>query len=84
MCNFNEWVNKKEANMNCEVFQRHFKYQRPSDMLKLVYKTNNKKKNSELANITKSGLSDLKNEIKDMNEEEKEIKKPSEIIDVVE
>ena len=40
-------------------------------MLKLVYKTNDKKKNSELVNIIKSGLSDLKNEIKDMNEEEK-------------
>ena len=69
--NFNEWVNKKEANINCEIFQRHFKFQRPSDMLKRLYKTNDKKKNSELVNIIKSGLSDLKNEIKDMNEEEK-------------
>ena len=53
-------------------------------MLKLVYKTNNKKKNSELVNIIKSGLSDLKNEIKNMSEEEKEIEKPNEIIDIVE
>ena len=81
--NFNEWVNEKERGINHEIFQRHFKFQRSSDMLKFVYKTNNKKKNSELVNIIKSGLNDLKNEIKDMSEEEKEIEK-SEIIDIVE
>ena len=53
-------------------------------MLKLVYKTNNKKKNSELINIIESGLSDLKNKIENMREEEKEIEKPSQIIDVAE
>ena len=41
-------------------------------MLKSVYKTNDKKKNSTLVNIIKSGLSDLKNEI--MGEEEKKLK----------
>ena len=34
--------------------------------------------------MIKSGLSDLKNEIKDMCEEEKEIRKPIEIVDIVE
>ena len=82
--NFSEWVNKKEANINSEIFQRHLKFHRPSDMLKLVYKTNNKKKSSELVNIIQSGLSGLKNEIKNMSEEEKEIEKPNEIIDIVE
>ena len=77
MSNFNEQVNKKEANINSEIFQRHFKFQRPSDMLKLVYKTNNKKKNSELVNVIESGLSDLKTKIENMSEEEKEIEKPS-------
>ena len=64
--NSNEWVNKKEANINNEIFQRHFKFQRPSDILQLAYKANNKKKNSELVNIIKSGLSDLENEIENM------------------
>ena len=36
-------------------------------MLKFVYKTKIKKKNSELVNIIKSGLSDLKNEIENMS-----------------
>ena len=53
-------------------------------MLKLVCKTNNKKKNSELINIIESGLSDLKNKIENIREEEKEIEKPSQIIDVAE
>ena len=81
--NSNEWVNKKEANINNETFQRHFKFQRPSDILQLAYKANNKKKNSELVNIIKSGLSDLENEIENMSEEEKEIEKPSEIKDLL-
>ena len=44
-------------------------------MLKAVYTTNDKKKNNKLVNVIKSKL---------MDEEEKEIKKPNEIIDVVE
>ena len=71
--NFNEWVNKKETNINSEIFQRLFKFQRPSDMFKLLYKTNNKKKNKELVNMIKSGLRDLKDEIEKMSEDEKEI-----------
>ena len=74
--NFNEWVNKKETDINYELFQKHFKFQKPSDMLKPAYKTNDKKNNNKLVNMIKSGLSDLKNEIEDMNEEEKEIEKP--------
>ena len=71
--NFNEWVNEKERGISSEIFQMHFNLQRPSDMLKSVYKTNDNKNNSRLANVIKSGLSDLKNKIEDMGEEEKEI-----------
>ena len=59
--NSNEWVNKKETDINYELFQKHFKFQKPSDMLKPVYKTNDKKNNNKLVNIIKSGLRDLKN-----------------------
>ena len=69
--NFNEWVNKKETCINYELFEKHFKFQRPSDMLKSVYKTNYQKNNNKLVNIIKSGLSDLENETEDMSEEEK-------------
>ena len=40
-------------------------------MLKVVCNTNVRKKNNDLAKLIKSGLSDLKNEIENMNEEEK-------------
>ena len=81
--NFNELVNKKETGINYELFEKHIKFKRPSDMLKSVYKTNDKKNNSKLVNIIKSGLSDLKNKTEDMSEEEKEIEKPGEKIDIV-
>ena len=52
-------------------------------MLKSVYKANDKKNNHKLVNMFKTGLSDLKTKIEDKGEEEKEIEKPSEIVDVV-
>ena len=53
-------VNKKEARINNEVFKKHFNFQRPTDMLKLLYRTNDKENNNELVNVINSGLEDLK------------------------
>ena len=53
-------------------------------MLKTLYNLNDKKKNSLLVNTIKSGLSDLKNELKKMSEDKIKIKKPYEIVDIVE
>ena len=53
-------------------------------MQKTVYDTNDRKKNIDLLNVIKSGLGDLKNEIENTSEEEKEIEKPNEIVDIVE
>ena len=64
--------------------QEHFRHQEPSDMLRDLYRINDKKKNNDLVNLIKSGLSDLKNEIENMDKEEKEIEKPNEIADIVE
>ena len=75
---------KKETGIDNAIFQNHFSFQRPSDMLKAVYTPNDKKKNNRLVNVIKSGLSDLENGIEDMGEKEKEIEKPNEVIDVVE
>ena len=59
--NFNKWVNEKETDMNREIFERYFSFQRPSDMLKDLYRINDKYKKNDLVNVIKSGLSDLKN-----------------------
>ena len=53
-------------------------------MLKTLYTTNDKKKNNDLVNVIKSGLSNLKSAIESMSEEEKEIETPNEIADIVE
>ena len=53
-------------------------------MLKVLYNTNDKKKKNDLINVIKSGLRDLKEVIKKMSVDEKEIEKPSEIVDIVE
>ena len=84
MSNFNEWVHRKQTGINSEMFQEYFKNGRPSDLLKDLYRINDKKKSSKLVDVIKSGLSDLKNETKNMDEKEKETEKPNEIIDVVE
>ena len=53
-------------------------------MLKPIYATNDKKKNKHLVILIVGGLSDLKKEIKNMSEKEKEIEKPNEMVNIVE
>ena len=59
---------KKETGITTELFKKHFIFQRPSDMLKLLYKANTNQ-NNELI----SGLKGLKEKIKQMSEEERKI-----------
>ena len=58
---FNEWVNREETGINHDLFQKHFSFQRPSDMLKTIYDTNDRRKSNDLVNVIKSRLSNLKN-----------------------
>ena len=53
---FNEWINKEETGINREIFENHFNFS--SDMLKNVYKTNDKKKNKKIVRVINSGLKD--------------------------
>ena len=75
-------INKEETGMNKEIFQKHFSFQRPSDILKTAYNTNDKK-NNKLVSVIKSGLSHLRNEIEKMPKDETEIEKPGKIVNVV-
>ena len=76
---FNERANKKRTGINSEFFQKYFKMQRPSNMLKALCTINDRKKNRDLAILIKNGLRNLKNEIENMSEEEKDIEKPNKI-----
>ena len=81
---FNEWIKREETGINRELFQKRFSFQRPSDMLKVLYIANDKSKNNKLVSMIKSGLDDLKSEIGDMSIEEKEIEEPRSLVDIVE
>ena len=77
-------INKEDAHVNQEIFFKYFKIQKPSLMYKVLCTMNDKEKNSNLVNTFNSALKDLKEDIKNMSEAEKEIEKPDEIAKVVE
>ena len=83
MNKFDEWVIKQEKSINEELFKKYFNFQRPSDMFKYLYQTNDKEKNHELLNIIKSGLKDFKKENKKISEEERITEKSDKIIKTV-
>ena len=76
-------IAKEEIDLHEELFKKYFNFQRPSVMLKSLYKLNTNQSN-KLVNVINSGLKDLKEEIKKMSEEEKEIEDPESIVKIVE
>ena len=80
----NKHIIDEETNINEEVFKKYFNFQRPSDMLMYLNKTNDKEKNNELVSLINSGLKDLKEEIKKMSKAEIDIEKPDKIVNIVE
>ena len=46
----------EEADINDDLFNKYFKFERPSDMLVLLNKTNDTEKNNKLVNLINSGL----------------------------
>ena len=81
---FNELINKKETDINKELFKKHFNFQRPSSMLKDLYQINDREKNNKLVSVINSGLKDLKKGIEEMSKEERENEKPDKIVEIVE
>ena len=71
--------------MNNELVSKYFYAQNLRIFLKQMKESKNVPgKNKILLSITKSGLGDLKNEIKKMTEDEIKTEKPNEIVDIVE
>ena len=66
------------------MFKKHFNFIASIALIKQLYEIKNRKTNNELVNVIKSGLSDLKDEIKKISEDEKEIEKPDKILKIVE
>ena len=79
---FNESIIKEETKINKELLNKHFHYQTPSALLKDLYNTNNKEKNSLLLSVINSGIKDLKEQINKMFEKERQIEKPDEMVEI--
>ena len=77
-------INREKLPINNELFKKHFKVQKLIIMYKVLYETNDKEKNSKLVDIFNSRLKDLKEEIKNMSKEEREIENPELIVKIVE
>ena len=58
---------------NYDLFKDYFKFVVPSALVKKLYEIKNKKKKKKLVNVIKSGLSDLKDRIKEMSDDEKKL-----------
>ena len=74
----------EETDINDDLLSTYFKFQRPSDMLMLLNKTNDTEENNKLVNLINSGLKDLKKEIKNVSEAEIEIEHPKLIVNTAE
>ena len=65
-------------------FKDYFSFLVPSSLVKKLYETKNKNKNNELVEEIKNRWNNLKDEIKKMSEDEKEIEQPDKILKIVE
>ena len=74
-------IAEKEKSINSELFREYFKYQNPSYMFENLYSTKNKERNKIQVNLIKSALTDLKNKIKNMSDNEKRIEQPDKKVD---
>ena len=68
---FIKYIENKSKGINYELFEKHFNFVVPSALLKQLYETKNRKENYKLINVIKSGLSGLKDQTKEMSEDEK-------------
>ena len=79
----NKHITDEEENTNEELFKKYFNFQRPSDMLMFLSKTNDKEKNNELVNVINSGLKDFIKFNKEISEEERMTEKTDKITKIV-
>ena len=75
---------RKIEGHNYDLFKGYFNFSVPSALAKELYERKDKTKNSELVEEIKNKWSDLKDEIKKMSEDEKEIEQPDKTLKIVE
>ena len=70
---FIKYIENESKDINYDLFKDYSKFVVPSALVKKLYEIKNKKKKNKLVNVIKSGLSDLRNIIKEMSEDEKKL-----------
>ena len=80
----NEEIIEEETKINEELFKKYFVLEKTTDILKKLYSLNDKEKNNKLVDIIKSGLIDLKDDIKIISENEIKIEKLHKILKIIE
>ena len=77
-------IHLKNIDINNGLVRTQFLVQDLGALLKKLKKSeNNPERNDIQENLVKNGLRDLREEIEDMSEQEKEIRNPNEIVDIV-
>ena len=81
---FFKYIGDESKGINYEFFKKYFHFLAPTVSAKKIYEKKDKKENSELVNVIKSGIIDLKDEIKKMSKEQIENEKPDKVLEIVE
>ena len=81
---FFKYIENKSEGINYELFEKYFNNVVPSALAKKLFETKDKNKTNIFVNVIKSGLYDLKDEIKKTSKEEIDIEKPDTILKIVE
>ena len=81
---FIKYIEDESKGISYELFKKYFYSSVPSALVKQLYETKKKNNNYKLVSVIKSGLSDLKDEIKEMSKEEIENKKADKILKNIE
>ena len=81
---FIEYIENESKGINYDLFKQQFDFLVPSALAKKLNETKKKKKNNELVKRIKNRWSNLKDEIKKMSEDEKEIEQTHRILKIVE
>ena len=77
-------ITEEEEKINNELFEKCFTFTKPSFMLKVLKNQNGKEKSNDFVNVIKSGLTDFKNDIKIMPDNETKTKQLDRVVDIVE
>ena len=81
---FFKYIENKSKGISYDLFKKYFDFEKPNQLTKNLFETKDKEKNNDFAKEIMNRSSKLKDEIKEMSKEEKEIEKPDKILKIIE